>query len=207
MAGAAARLLPLAGFETSRRRAGKRQMKTNAATTILLFIAATLSAALVARADTVSVTNNVNSSASTGGNSAAPGQVIEGNGSASVRSTTVINGETVDDFSQTQTGANASVSHAFTYSTSTNSAASVNIRAGANAPREPLGVPLREANRNMVSSTTAGSPAESAFAGLGGQATATASTTTARPALYSFGASIGNFFSGFFKHVFDLFKF
>jgi hypothetical protein len=50
------------------------------------------------------VTNSVNTSASSGGNSAGEGEVVEGKSSSSVKVKTVINGETVEDYEETDEG-------------------------------------------------------------------------------------------------------
>lgn len=65
---------------------------------IIFLLAATLSVRhSVSDAETVSIENNVSVSASSGGNTANSGEIIQGTSSVDVEVETIINGETVQD--------------------------------------------------------------------------------------------------------------
>lgn len=65
-----------------------------------------------------SVVNSVSVTATSGGNTVVNGEIKEGNASGSIQVKTIINGETIEDFSETYTG-NTNVTKEFHYATGT----------------------------------------------------------------------------------------
>lgn len=89
-----------------------------------------LFAPLFAGADTVHVQNNTSASASTGGNTAEGGEVVEGKAKSSVSSKTIVNGEVVEDFYEEDTDGEAQTAHEFYYE---NNTGSVKVESSASA--------------------------------------------------------------------------
>lgn len=65
----------------------------------------------ISLAESVTIENSVNSSASSGGNDASGGSVVEGGSRSTIEVRTVINGEVVEDYSNTEEGGDASQSY------------------------------------------------------------------------------------------------
>ena len=167
-----------------------------------ILIATFFLVALTAKADTVTVTNTVKTSASSGSNTSS-GTQVEGESKASVQVKTVVNGQVIEDYSETKTssgGEPAIIRFESSYSTSTPKS-----KIGTHIETEAVAEPTYKTGRSeLILKVHGDGPSLIKTTELETNSTSTSSErTTIRPSRNY----ISSIFTKIIRYVFNLFSF